>query len=298
MLQAIIDKAVDSNTDIGELLRSCKVLASRLNSEALENWLVGEMNGYSEYAELPEYRIWPQIIKGSFVGPLGASMQGVQIAPALLPEDWRERITVARAYDSVTAIEATLSQSDEGMIRTDQGNLALVLGATVYDQANCISAWGEFHRSRLVGVLEAVRSRVLDFALALQKENPDFDSSSGESPPVSQERVTQYVNMIMTGGSANIIGLANNSEVSASITAGEFESLAAYLKEHKVGVEEIAQLREALDSDPEPAQKGSFGPRVSDWIGSMMKLAASGTWQIAWSTAGALLVDAIQSFYG
>jgi len=30
MLQAIIDKAVDSNTDIGELLRSCKVLASRL----------------------------------------------------------------------------------------------------------------------------------------------------------------------------------------------------------------------------------------------------------------------------
>ena len=119
MLQDIVDKAVDSSTDIGELLRSCKMLASRLNSEVLENWLVGEMNGYSEDVELPEYRIWPQIIKGNFVGPLGASLQGVQITPALLPEDWRERITVARAHDSVAAIEDTLSQSDAGTIWTD-----------------------------------------------------------------------------------------------------------------------------------------------------------------------------------
>lgn len=219
MLQEIIDCAVDSSTGIGELLRRCRIMASQLSNEELEKWLSGEMYGYPDDAQLPDYRIWPQIIKGNFAGPLGASLMNTQIPPASIPQKWRERVMAVHANDSASAIEATLRESDNAMIRTDQGNLSVVLGSNVYSNANCISAWGEFHRSRFIGVIEAVRNRVLEFALALQGQYPGIDSANEEERIVPREWVNQGVHMLMTGGTLSIVGHTGDAVTSADVSS-------------------------------------------------------------------------------
>lgn len=68
ILEEIQAAAVDGTSDLGSLLRKCKLLAARLGSEPLENWLLWESNGYPENVEVPEYRIWSLQLKGHFFG--------------------------------------------------------------------------------------------------------------------------------------------------------------------------------------------------------------------------------------
>jgi hypothetical protein len=57
MLEDIQDAAVDASSNLATLLRKCKVLAARLGSQPLEDWLLWESNGYPDDVPVPDYRI-------------------------------------------------------------------------------------------------------------------------------------------------------------------------------------------------------------------------------------------------
>ena len=78
----------------------------------------------------------------------------------------------------------------------------------------------------------------------------------------------------------------------------DFAALRTYLKTQGVKTSDIDKLERALKSDPPPKERASFGPHVSNWIGKMMTKAASGASQLAISTAGNLLAQAIWGYYG
>ena len=54
LLEEIQAAAIDSHSDLGSVLRKCKVLAARLGSQPLENWLLWESNGFPDDVEIPE----------------------------------------------------------------------------------------------------------------------------------------------------------------------------------------------------------------------------------------------------
>ena len=56
LLHEIQNLAVDSKTDVAMLLRKCKILAVRLGNTDFNRWIEKELNGYTDRAELPEYR--------------------------------------------------------------------------------------------------------------------------------------------------------------------------------------------------------------------------------------------------
>jgi len=58
LLEEIQNEAVDKNSDLGTILRKCKVLAASLGSEPLENWLIWESNGYPDNVQVPDYRAY------------------------------------------------------------------------------------------------------------------------------------------------------------------------------------------------------------------------------------------------
>jgi hypothetical protein len=90
LLEDIQSAAVDSNSDLGTILRKCKLLAARLGSKTLENWLIYESNGYPLDVEVPDYRIWTHEVKGHFSGPFGSGMRNVPIPLISLPERVRD----------------------------------------------------------------------------------------------------------------------------------------------------------------------------------------------------------------
>jgi len=296
LLRQIIEEVVRTDSDLQEVILRCKVLASQLGSETLENWLIWESKGYPEGVELPDYRVWPMIVKGNFAGSFGRSLSNWTIPPALLHLDEKNEVMM-RSGDSLSTIAHTLAEADSQMISVDLGNLALLLGGDVIEDMNCLSAWGQFHKSRFSNVLNAVRNRVLDFALALSKELPQELEESGGPIELPKDRVTQVINTTVFSGTANVVGVAKDSDLTFHIQAGAFTDLASVLRERGIPEEDLNSLQAALNQEPKLSTDGKFGPRVAKWIGNMLAKAAAGTWQVALSSASILLTETIKAYY-
>lgn len=301
LLEEIQQDAVDGNRDLSTLLRKCKLLAARLGSKPLEDWLLWEANGYPKDAPVPDYRVWRLSLKGHFVGPFGSALNSAPIPMACVPEKIRKYYEHYENRESVAAIEAILNKDKKGSgtLSVSTGDLALVLGTKVYENLNCIQAWAEVENGRLVEVLNSVRNKILDFAVAVWKEAPD---AGGITAPgagtIKPAAVTQIFNTAVYGGAANLVGSAQISTVNFGISTGDFESLVKILKEHKVTDGDLKELKAAVTAEPKPKDGAGFGPKVSAWFGKMIEKASNGSWEVGIQAAGAILGQAIAKYYG
>jgi AbiTii len=298
LLETIQQSAVDANADVSTVLRQCRLLAARLDSRPLEEWVVWESDGYPSTAEVPPYRVWPIEVRGTFSGPFQSMAKNYLVPPALLPENARDGYERWECRMSVAALEATLADAN-GTLYVPTGNLSLVLGENVLAGYNCIQARGVFSSLRLVEVLNAVRNRVLEFVLAVWKEAP----AAGEIdvPAASRlggERVTQIFNTVVRGGSVNLVGAVNASTVAFNVTPGDWGSLELVLGDSGLTEDDLSELQAALEADPAPGDPHAFGPKVSAWIATVTGKAASGAWKIGLGAAGSLLAQSIAKYYG
>lgn len=156
----------------------------------------------------------------------------------------------------------------------------------------------EVPRSTVIGVLDAVRNRVLQFVLEIEEQAPDVgDAKPGAASPISAERVTQiFTTTIM--GAANVAVGGQNVSQTAQVGVGDLESLRTYLTSLGVPTPDVAELEAALKKDGPPNKEGQFGSNIAGWIGKMVKKAAQGGWKIAVEAAAAVLAAAIRSYYG
>ena len=297
LLEEIQTAAVDGTTDLGTLLRKCKVLGARLGSVQLENWLLWESNGYPENVPVPGYRIWPLELKGVFSGPFRSTAQ-LPIPLLCVPEKARKQYENYECRESVAAIEAIL-KTGQANLQISTGDLALALQTDVYTGHNCVQAWAEVGSGHLVELLNVVRNRILDFALAIWKESPSAGeaNAAAKDSQLSPSRLTQIFNTTITGGSANVIA-ATNSSVNVNIVRNDFHSLEEVLLELGVSAADVAELRKAVDTDIPPKSKGAFGPHVSGWITKMIGKAADGTWNVGIAVGAEVIYHAIAKYYG
>lgn len=299
LLEEIQTAAVEVNSDLGSLLRKCKVLAARLGSKPLEDWLLWESNGYPKGVEVPDYRIWSLRVKGHFSGPGGSGLKNAPIPLHLIPERARKFYERYECRQSVASIEALLKDLRGGVITVDTADLALLLGNKVYQYQNCVQSWAEFSPGNLIELLNAVRNRILDFTLAVWKEAPKAgESQTNVTSAIQPAKVTQIFNTTIYGGSANLVGTAHESTIAFNINTQDFASLSYVLRNQGVTEPDIKELEHAIQSDQVPKEAGKFGPKVSSWIATMIGKAANGSWNIAIGAAGNLLGEAIAKYYG
>lgn len=229
LLEDIQNAAVAANSDLGELLRKCKVLAARLDSKPLEDWLIWESNGYPDDVELPVYRVWDLQLKGNFSGPFRSGLNNAPIPRVCVPEDLRDAVTVFKCRQSVASIQDLLS-NDATTFQIPLGDIAVLLGGNVYDGNTCLQAWGEIGRGTAVEVVNAVRNRILDLVLAIGKEDPKAGEVPGSAEKLPPSRVQQIFNTTVYGGASNIVGTAESSTISFNVQIGDFKSLAQALE--------------------------------------------------------------------
>lgn len=299
LLEEIQSSAIDANSDLATLLRKCKLLATRIRNQPLEDWLIWESNGYPADVQVPDYRIWPLEVKGHFTGPFGSGITNAPIPLSLIPEKYRKSYQRYQCRQSIASIEALLRLPDKGRVQVASGDLALILGEKVYSDQCCIQAWAEFGTGHLVELVNAVRNRILDFALALWKEAPEAgDSPNAPTTQLKDSQITQIFNTTVYGGAANLVGTSSASTIAFNIGSKDFPSLERVLQENGLQKENIKELQVALEAEPEPLSEERFGPKVSAWIARMMGKAAEGTWDISLGAAGNLLAQAIAKYYG
>jgi hypothetical protein len=200
-----------------------------------------------------------------------------------VPKELRGAYQAYRCRQSVASVEEILKQAAAGNPQVSTGDLAVTLGAKVYQGQNCFQAWAEMSRGYLVELLNAVRNRILDLAIALWKEAPGAGESDPGSNGIESTRVSQIFNTTVYGGAANIVGTAANSSVAFSVKQNDIGSLAEILIGAGIPESDLETLRRALYGDKPPQKGGGFGQRK----------AADGTWKVALAVAADVLAKAI-----
>jgi hypothetical protein len=197
--------AADSKASISDLLRLAKIVAAKLQLNDITVWLEYEMNGYpADNDAIPDYREIHGTIKGfnPYRGwiPVVGDDEVLNIAGTM------------KARQSATELEATISDSSKNSELSFRVSDAFRRQVEI---ATDVRAF--FPKARVVGILEAVRIKVLDWALELEKrgivgENMSF-SSDEKTKAASAPRITNTFHGPATFTGVNMGQMSDQSKI-------------------------------------------------------------------------------------
>ncbi|ANM04132.1 hypothetical protein AMC78_CH02039 [Rhizobium phaseoli] len=300
LLADIQSDAVSDNANVATLLRKCMLLAHQLDSELLEDWVRYELKGYPENAEVPDYREMGLNFK---ISASNRAWQATnQPVPQLLVNQavGNDQFHIFKCRQAVGTIDVDKIKGSDNKLTINLDNYALILHGKVYDESYSIQRfWAEVPSSGVIGIIDAVKNRVLEFTLALQKRYPSAGEVDGmkTSEPAVQQAISQIFHTTINGN-AGVIGTANNSTVNVTVNKGNMQDLRNQLAQHGVEEDDLIELEAAVNAEGTIEGNKTFGPKVTKWVGKMLGKAASGAWSAGLGAGGALLERALLGYYG
>lgn len=295
LIAAIQDGAVSSAMPVGELLRRCQVIATRLKVPDFAAWVRYELDGYPDDAELPAYRTVQGLAQGHFMGPFGSGVRNSVLPANNLPEKLRDWARVAYLRQPIATIEEIASNAKQDSIRFAwPGDLIALVQGDFYEGYALAQAWLSVSRSSFVGLVETVRNRILTLALEMESL---IEDAAASSPAATSGAVSQVFNTVIYGGVANLAQASQHVSQASGIAAGDLAALFAALEKLGISDDDTKELARAVEEDGAP-KDGKLGKRVAGWMGKMISKAATGTWNIATTTATTVLPKLIGAHYG
>lgn len=281
--------ASDPNSDIEELLNKALLVSRKLKIKEFRKWCELELEGYGDKT-LPEYR--------KLRGQLKAFNPYRGLIPFMIPDDLNEAITTLRIRQSIGDIRVLLMQKGDSfqyLINNEAKNALMSLQEGFVKLEPRLM----LYRPQLMSICTKVRSIIYNWSLELEE-----DGILGEGLKFNEKEkekamsVTHFNIKNMQGVVGNVSGGTINQNNQMNIKEMDFDSLAKHLAENNVPFSDIQSLKDAIEIDPTPTEPNKLGSNVSNWIGSMVGKAASGSWDISIATAGTLLAESIAKFYG
>lgn len=302
LLHEIQESVVQDGADLGSVLLKLRLLAARLGSEVLEEWVKHESEGYPEDADIPPYRMVGVSYKGTFFGPFNAQITNAPIPPYLIEKIAGAKWLKIDVRESIAAVDSMVkSASDGGTLGIDASNLILLLQGKVYKEYNCASVDTTISPTAFGEIIQAVRSRVLELTLEFEKTIPaavhvTFGASqnSGANP----EKVQQISQQIIYGNVTNAVAGSPGSNLSVSVVMGDKNSLEQYLVESGMTKPDAAEVAEIIASEEPESEAEPFGAKAKEWIANNLKKATKGTWNMGLSAATSVLTQAALKYYG
>ena len=123
LLQEIQESIIQERIELGPVLLKLHLLAARLGSSELEEWVKFESEGYPYDAPVPDYRKIPVTYTGTFSGPFGSGIKNAPIPPYLVEKFAGEHWTKYELRQSIAAIDELIESSAKGGV----GRYKLVL---------------------------------------------------------------------------------------------------------------------------------------------------------------------------
>jgi hypothetical protein len=231
LLRELQRDALNPDVDIVTVLRKARVLAARLHNAEFVAWVQHELDGYPAAVDLPKYRILNVDSRAHLIMGL-MHMPRAPVMASQVPEQFRQWATTSYLASSVSELSSLIAGVDntkhEGLQCPWPQELAVEFGAAGYgdgrSRVQCIGAWQEISVSAVVGVVETVRNRLLEFVLQIEAEAPGAGEVAPGETPLPQEQVTQFVNNYIFGGVTHIIAERESSHVSNRVQIGSMSS--------------------------------------------------------------------------
>ena len=281
--------ASDSTHDIGDVLRKALLVARKLQLDESVSWIKCELEGYAKDDAIPQYRV------------LRGDLRAMNPYNGLIPcftdnAEKANRLKTRPIREPISSISQTLSEESQIAVYSFDSVTEQSLMDCMPVPLKPVVVIG---KNQFAGIIGAVRTRVLEWALRLESEGVVGEGLSFSE----QERVIANSHQINIENFQGVLGdVTHGGKVKQQntmhIAKGDWSELARALAEIGVARPDVDALEIAISKDPTPAGNGRFGPLVSKWVGRMLTKAADGTWDIGIGAAGGLLAAAIGTYYG
>lgn len=291
------EMASSNSTDIEDLLSRAKMISVKLDLQEISDWLEHELNGYPSFELLPEYRI----IKNARIRAFNPYAGWIPYQLGNITEESRD------IYEILTTVHISnpVSMLSEYAKRESTLYSELPAAQTEYLQeiSDCdfSMAWA-INPTQITKILSNVKSRILDWALLLEKKNV-----LGEGLLFSQEEKREVLGMTVNNinnfngnvHNAGAIGAGNTGDIHQqnSITSGDFNSLVRQLKEHGLDDADVTELEQLVKQTDKPTSKDEVEKGFGSWIGKITGKAFTGGLKIAGAAAPALLTNALCHYF-
>jgi hypothetical protein len=302
LLQKIQESVVEEGSDLSSILLKLRLIAARLGSDFLEDWVKHESEGYPKDVEVPSYRIVGLRYTGIFSGPFGSGIQNAQIPPYIIEKHAGDIWTNYKVRESVAAIEDMVSKSGKGgSFGVDASDLILVLQGKVYQNYSCIDIQASMSPTAFFEIQQCVRSRILELTLELEKSVPGamhvaFGSSNTDESDT--DKIQQISQQIIYGNVTTAVAGGAHNTISIAIHERDNRSFIEHLEKVGIPKSDAHDLVEIMqDEEPESIEE-PFGQKAKDWIAQNIKKAADGSWKVGVSVASKVLTEAALKYYG
>ena len=222
-LESIQADLVDHNKSIASTLLKLRLLAAKLGSDELTEWIKYEAEGYPQDDEIPTYRVVPVSFTGTFQGPFGGSLQNVPIPPLLIKklagEDW----VTFKIRESAATVENMARQNDG--LHLDLSNLIVVLRGKVYPDYNPVEIVGFISQTPLIEMSNAIRNRLLEITIEITKKIPGSEGFELTSITRAPEVTTQIFHQTIHGNMTSIQSTGADANIQVTINKHDLESL-------------------------------------------------------------------------
>lgn len=246
LLDQIIDGSSDSGVKTPDLLRKVHVAATRIGAPGVVDWVKQELQGYTDDADLPSYRKMQTAVMGHFTGPMQS-----QIKKQLPPYPGFEDDFFIEMRQPLITLQSFAEAEEDAQLQWPIWRVEEYekTGAFAIQFYGLFGAWNVITRQSLLGVIDTVRSKAMEFALELQESFPDAGSVDGPSVATDTAVAPFVFNTTnnIYGHGANI---ATGSDIAQkSIVKGNPEEFKRQLKSLGLSEAEAEQFTQVIDEE-------------------------------------------------
>jgi hypothetical protein len=220
-IEQIIDELTDATKTLSGPVLKTKVMASRIGNDDLFQWATAELTGYRDLDKMsiPSYRRGKPSYSCSFTN--GYDTMCDQPFPILwVEEDYRNDLLDHKFDQGVQALEELASGGPDGALITKFGMdicgaLNNKLSPNVKGSVDIFELTRKIGIHEITQVLAQIRSILLDFMLAVERELPSLDEVVRKRVTLSQdgkekfERIVHQV--IIRAGEGSTITTGNGN---------------------------------------------------------------------------------------
>ena len=295
LLDEIRSDLVNESASLSNTLRKAKILASAIGLPEFREWVEFELNGYKDRESVPEYRQVRPTNLGTLSGPFQSMAKNVVLPTYVLPDIVRDFAECMVFFDGVGELEALAGGS---ALHKRWPQEMLVIAQEVMEWSGgmvLIDAQQPILSHVILGILDQVKNKLLDFVLGLQESNITSEDLEGRN--VTSEIARNIFNVTIHGDRNTVASGENINQIIRTVQKGETDSLLNFLRELNIDDEDIHEIETAVSAEPN-AISGRLGPKVRTWLGGMMEKTAAGVWGAGLNTAVEMLTHALYEYYG
>lgn len=232
----LIDSIIRDLTEdapISRIMLKAQAIASALGIDEFSKWVKNEQNGYKKGDDIPDYRRTNCSAKVNLTQGWKMVTNFDVPVDALSDITTREMLSYIYFSDPISEIEnLAIKASPDGMLKVVAPAYAYAHVREIFPYADIDMLWKITNVTAATGVVERVKSRMLDFFIELDKKQKlgiDFNLLEGKQTVAQVMNQTINAGIYYSGtGDVN----AYNSTIGNNVTSNSFdkEALAALIE--------------------------------------------------------------------